>query len=94
MSELDIEHLAEVAHIANSGEGHPWDDQPEMYQDLMRRIVRALLKELGEEGEPTIKERYGLCTCPHQHDQRICPDIMWEDDVAYCAIQSLEEVDE
>lgn len=39
--------------------------------------------------EPTIKERYSPCSCP-----RICPDIMWEDDVAYCAIQPLEEVDD
>ena len=30
MSGPDIERLAVVAHIANSGEGHPWDDQPEM----------------------------------------------------------------
>jgi hypothetical protein len=48
----DVERLAEVAHHANMGEGggrpHPWEDQPGVYRDLMRRIVRAVLEAMVE----------------------------------------------
>jgi hypothetical protein len=79
----------------------PYRDLSEDAKDADRMVVRAILAAVGKEPpaeeDVLIRERYGPCTCPHGHEQRRCPDIMFEDGVAYCAIQSLEspaELDE
>ena len=75
--EPDIERLAEVAHHANMGARsdmpHPWEDQSEMYQDLMRGIARAIVKDLGHEGEePGLQGHY---PDPDEKNQcRVCGD--------------------
>ena len=75
-TEHDIERLAEVAHHANIGEGggrpHPWEDQPEIYQELMRRIARAVLEAMG--GGPPAEEPDGSqCdTCDEYSDACDC----------------------
>ena len=72
----DIERLAEVAHHANMGEGggrpHPWEDQPGIYKELMRRIARAVLEAMGE-GPPAEEPDGSQCdTCDEYSDACDC----------------------
>ena len=47
MDDNEMERLAIAAHDANIP-GHDWDAQPELYQNLMRRIAMGVINEYHE----------------------------------------------
>ncbi len=63
----------------------------ETHNEVITRDRHTFAKHIGileaTHEEPTIGERFHACNCPHRHEQRNCPDIMWELAAAYCAIQ-------